>query len=84
MFHFKNKEIKDLFQWSKDIVLKFDPIYAGEEVHFSNNKTNSLNKNIINNMIYYLILNNNSLYSNLLIIYIFLNSIYLNQKVINN
>ena len=46
--------------------------------------TNSLNKNIINNMMYYLILNNNSLYSNLLIIYIFLNSIYLNQKVINN
>lgn len=49
MFHFKNKEIKDLFQWSRDIVLKFDPIYAGEEVHFSNNKTNSLNKKINEN-----------------------------------
>ncbi len=46
--------------------------------------TNSLNKNIINNMMYYLILNNNSLYSNLLIIYIFLNSISSNQKIINN
>ena len=49
LFHFKNKEIKDLFQWSRDIVLKFDPIYAGEEVHFSNNKTNSLNKKIDEN-----------------------------------
>lgn len=49
MFHFKNKEIKDLFQWSRDIVLEFDPIYAGEEVHFSNNKTNSLNKKINGN-----------------------------------
>lgn len=46
LFQFKNKEIKDLFQWSKDIVLKFDQIYAGEEAHFSNNKTNSLNKKI--------------------------------------
>lgn len=49
MFHFKNKEIKDLFQWSRDIVLKFDPIYAGEEAHFSNNKINSLNKKIDEN-----------------------------------
>ena len=49
LFHFKNKEIKDLFQWSKDIVLKFDQIYAGEEAHFSNNKTNSLNKKIDEN-----------------------------------
>lgn len=49
LFHFKNKEIKDLFQWSRDIVLEFDPIYAGEEVHFSNNKTNSLNKKINEN-----------------------------------
>lgn len=49
MFHFKNKEIKDLFQWSRDIVLKFDPIYFGEEVHFSNNKTNSLSKKIDEN-----------------------------------
>ena len=49
LFHFKNKEIKDLFQWSKDIVLKFDQIYAGEEAHFSNNKTNSLNKKINEN-----------------------------------
>lgn len=49
MFNFKNKEIKDLFQWNRDIVLKFDPIYAGEEVHFSNNKTNSLSKKIDEN-----------------------------------
>ena len=49
LFHFKNKEIKDLFQWSRDIVLKFDPIYAGEEAHFSNNKINSLNKKIDEN-----------------------------------
>ena len=49
MFHFKNKEIKDLFQWSRDIVLEFDPIYAGEEAHFSNNKINSLNKKINEN-----------------------------------
>ena len=49
MFHFKNKEIKDLFQWSRDIVLEFDQIYAGEEAHFSNNKINSLNKKINEN-----------------------------------
>lgn len=49
LFYFKNKEIKDLFQWSRDIVLKFDPIYAGEEAHFSNNKVNSLNKKIDEN-----------------------------------
>lgn len=49
MFHFKNKEIQNLFQWSRDIVLEFDQIYAGEEVHFSNNKANSLNKKIDEN-----------------------------------
>lgn len=49
LFHFKNKEIKDLFQWSRDIVLEFDQIYAGEEAHFSNNKINSLNKKIDDN-----------------------------------
>lgn len=46
--------------------------------------TNTLNKNIINNMMYYLILNNNSIYSNLIIIYLFFNNIFSNQKTLNN
>ena len=37
--------------------------------------TNSLNKNIIENKIYYLILNNNSLYSNLILISLIFNHI---------
>ena len=45
--------------------------------------TNSLNKNIINNMMYYLILNNNSIYANIIIIYLFFNNISHNQKIIN-
>lgn len=43
--------------------------------------TNTLNKNIIHNKMYYLILNNNSIYSNLFIIYLIFNNISLNQKI---
>ena len=50
MFHFKNKEIKDLFQWDTNVVLVFEIGTPGDEVHFSNNKNNSytyaLNKNL--------------------------------------
>lgn len=50
MFHFKNKEIKDLFQWDTNVVLVFEIGTPGDEVHFSNDKNNSytyaLNKNL--------------------------------------
>ena len=49
MFSFKNKEIKQLFQWDKDIVLVFDSKYINQEVHFSNNKKNALVKDIDEN-----------------------------------
>ena len=48
MFHFKNPEIQDLFQWSTNIVLVFEDVeLIGEEVHFSNNKRDSITR-IIN------------------------------------
>lgn len=43
--------------------------------------TNTLNKFLVQNQIYYLILNNNSIYANLLIIYLFFNNIYINRKI---
>ena len=36
----------------------------------------TLNKNIVDNMIYYLLINNNSIYANILIIYLIFNNIY--------
>lgn len=44
--------------------------------------TDSLNINLIQNMFYYLIFNNNSIYSNILIIYLFFNNIFSNSKLI--
>lgn len=41
MFHYKNPELTDLFQWDKGIVLVFDSEYIGTTTHFSNDKTNS-------------------------------------------
>lgn len=46
LFHFKNEDMIDLFQWSTGIILVFDTKYVGEEVHFSNNKVNSYTRTI--------------------------------------
>lgn len=49
MFHFKNSEIVDLFQWNTNVVLVFDSIYINEEVHFSNDRTTSWSRVINEN-----------------------------------
>ena len=46
--------------------------------------TNSLVKNIIQNKMYYLILNNNSLYANLIIMSLIFNTIYNNKIQLGN
>ncbi len=49
LFHFKEEDMVDLFQWSTGVVLVFDTKYAGEEVHFSNNKVDSYSRAINKN-----------------------------------
>lgn len=44
--------------------------------------TNLLNTNIINNMFYYLIFNNKSIYTNIILIYIIFNNIWSYKKII--
>lgn len=47
---FVNPEIKNLFQWNKNIKLKFPNYEPGQEIHFSNNKETAyvlkLNENL--------------------------------------
>lgn len=49
MFHFKNPEMTDLFQWNTNVVLLFDAEYIGKTVHFSNDKVNSYSRVIDEN-----------------------------------
>ena len=44
--------------------------------------TNLLNSNIINNMFYYLMFNNKSLYTNIILIYLIFNNIWSYKKVL--
>lgn len=51
MFHLKNKDIRDLYQWNTNISLVFeDGTLAGTEVHFSNDKKTSISKTIDDNL----------------------------------
>ena len=44
--------------------------------------TNLLNSNIINNMFYYLMFNNKSLYTNIILIYLIFNNIWSYKKIL--
>lgn len=51
MFHLKNKDIRDLYQWNTNISLVFeDGTLAGTEVHFSNDKKTSISRTIDDNL----------------------------------
>lgn len=49
MFHYKNPEMTDLFQWSKNVILVFSEEYFEEKIQFSNNGINSYSRLINEN-----------------------------------
>ena len=78
----KQYSIFKILKYFPDAVISFDyktnAIFLNKIVKYNVPVfciTNSLNKNIIENKIYYLILNNNSLYSNLILISLIFNHI---------
>jgi len=85
-FEQKQYSIFKFFKFFPDAVISFDyktnAIFLNKIVNYNVPVfciTNNLNKNIIENKMYYLILNNNSLYSNLILISLIFNQISISK-----
>jgi hypothetical protein len=51
MFHFKNKENNDLFQWDTNIYIEFDTDDTVTEVHFSNDGKSTYVCSVVDNCV---------------------------------